>query len=108
MLLNRHRERFSVREALFWAATWGLGAAVGVALGGWLTLVGGSGAPGAEGLDPVVDLGLLPLGAFGAVFLMHLLGQLVAAALRGRTERRREHERDHERAEDDGIAGQVG
>lgn len=108
MLLSRHKERFSVREALFWSATWGVGAAVGVALGGWLTLVGGSGAPGAEGLDPVVDLGLLPLGAFGAVFLVHLLGQFVAAALRGRAESRGKDEADHERAEDDGIAGQVG
>jgi hypothetical protein len=108
VLLNRRGERLGVREALFWAASWGVGAAIGVALGGWLTLVGGSGAPGAEGLDPVVDLGLLPLGAFGAVMLVHLLGQLVAAALRGRAERRREGESHDERAEDDGIAGQVG
>ncbi len=108
MLLDRRQERFSVREAAFWAASWGLGAAIGVALGGWLTLVGGSGAPGVEGLDPAVDLGLLPLGAFGAVMLVHLLGQVVAAALRGRAEGRGEDERDHERAEDNGVAGQVG
>lgn len=108
MLLNRRRERLGVGEALFWSASWGAGAAIGVALGGWLTLVGGSGAPGAEGLDPVVDLGLLPLGAFGFVMLVHLLGQLVAAALRGRAERRGKDEGDHERTEDHSVAGQVG
>ena len=103
MLLNRQRERFRLAEALFWSASWGLGAAIGVALGGWLTLVGGSGAPGAEGLDPMVDLGLLPFGAFVAVSLVHLIGQLVAAGLRGRAEARGEQE-DHEQgAEDHGI-----
>ena len=85
MLLDRHRERFRLREALFWAMSWGLGAAIGVALGGWLTLVGGSGAPGAAGLDPAVDLGLLPLGAFVVVAVVHLAGQLAVAAVRGRT-----------------------
>lgn len=85
MLLDRHRERFRIAGALFWAASWGLGAAIGVALGGWLTLVGGSGAPGAAGLDPVVDLALLPVGAFAVVAVVHLTGQILVAALRGRT-----------------------
>ena len=84
MLLDRHRERFRIAGALFWATSWGLGAAIGVAFGGWLTLVGGSGAPGVSGLDPAVDLGLLPLGAFCVVATVHLLGQLVAAVVRGR------------------------
>lgn len=91
MLLNRHKERFRLPEALFWSASWGLGAAIGVALGGWLTLVGGSGAPGAAGLDPVVDLALLPLGAFGVVGAVHLFGQLAVAALRGRSVAARQH-----------------
>lgn len=85
MLVDRHGERFSFTAALFWASSWGLGAAIGVALGGWLTLVGGSGAPGVEGLDPAVDLGLLPLGAFGVVAILHIVGQLAVAALRGRS-----------------------
>lgn len=84
MLLDRHRERFRIAGALFWAASWGLGAAIGVALGGWLTLVGGSGAPGVSGLDPVADLGLLPLCGFCIVTTVHLLGQLIAAVMRGR------------------------
>lgn len=88
MLLDRRRERFRITGALFWAASWGLGAAIGVALGGWLTLVGGSGAPGVSGLDPAVDLGLLPLGAFCAVATVHLFGQLVAAVVRGRAVQR--------------------
>lgn len=85
MLVDRHGQRFRIAEACFWAASWGLGAAMGVALGGWLTLVGGSGAPGAAGLDPLVDLGLLPAAAFGVVAVVHMTGQLLAALLRGRT-----------------------
>lgn len=103
MLLDRHRERFRLAEALFWSSSWGLGAAVGVALGGWLTLVGGSGAPGAEGLDPAVDLVLLPLGAFAAVLVLHLAGQVIAASMRGRAEAGREHEDDEQGAEDHGV-----
>lgn len=85
VLVDRLGERFRIGEALFWAVSWGAGAAVGVALGGWLTLVGGSGAPGAAGLDPLVDLVVLPLGAFGVVAAVHLIGQVVVAALRGRS-----------------------
>lgn len=84
MLVDRHGERFRITTALFWATSWGLGAAIGVALGGWLTLVGGSGAPGVAGLDPGVDLVLLPLGAFGVVAAVHLFGQVAVSALRGR------------------------
>ncbi len=75
---------FSLGRALMWAAGWAVGAAIGVALGGWLTLVGGAGAPGVTELDPWMDLGLLPLVAFGAVLVVHLVGQLAAATVRGR------------------------
>ena len=74
---------FSVRRALLWSVSWGAGAAIGVALGGWLTLVGGAGAPGAEALDPRIDLILLPLAAFFGVSVIHLGGQMVLAAVRG-------------------------
>lgn len=103
MLRGRDGERFRLAEALFWSASWGLGAALGVALGGWLTLVGGSGAPGAEGLEPLVDLGLLPAGAFVVVVVVHLAGQLVAAVLRGRAEARGENKHDEQSAEDDTV-----
>lgn len=85
LLVDRLEERFRIGAALFWAASWGAGAAVGVALGGWLTLVGGSGAPGTAGLEPVVDLVVLPLGTFGVVSALHLVGQVFVAALRGRS-----------------------
>ncbi|MBN2404227.1 MAG: hypothetical protein JXE06_01450 [Coriobacteriia bacterium] len=75
---------FSLGRALMWAAGWAVGAAVGVALGGWLTLVGGASAPGVTELDPWMDLGLLPLVAFGAAFVVHVVGQLIAAMIRGR------------------------
>ncbi len=70
-------------RGVFWAATWGLGAAIGVALGGWLTVVGGgAGAPGTESLDLVQDVIVLPLIVGGAVFLAHVLGQLILAGVR--------------------------
>lgn len=53
-----------------------------MALGGWLTLVGAAGAPGTAGLDVVSDLVIVPLGAFVAVTVVHLAGQLIVATLR--------------------------
>ncbi len=85
MLAARDGGAFRFGPALFWAASWGVGAGIGIALGGWLTLVGGAGAPGAGALDPVSDLLVLPGLVFAGVLVVHLVGQLVAAALRGRT-----------------------
>jgi len=90
MLTGHGGTVFSISRAVIFSASWGLGAAIGVALGGWLTLVGGAGAPGAAGLDPVSDLVVVPLAAFGVVALVHLAGQLVAALLRGRSRERGE------------------
>jgi len=68
---------------MFWAATWGLGAAIGVALGGWLTVVGGgAGAPEVASLDLVEDVIVLPLAVGGVVFAIHLVGQLIVAGVR--------------------------
>ena len=105
MLLNRKREPLRMAEALVWSVSWGAGAAIGVALGGWLTLVGGSGAPGATGLDPVSDLVVLPAAAFGSVVLVHIVGQLVVAALRGRAVSRSHEKRDDQRGEHNGVTG---
>lgn len=69
-------------RGVFWAATWGLGAGLGIALGGWLTAVGGAGAPGTESLDLVQDVVVLPLLFGGAVFVIHLGGQLLVAAVK--------------------------
>lgn len=107
MLVDRHGERYRLSEALLWSATWGAGAAAGVALGGWLTLVGGAGAPGSGGLEPVSDLVALPVGAFGIVIAVQLAVRLSAAALRGRAHGRGQDEGDQKRAEDDGVFGQL-
>lgn len=69
-------------RAAFWAATWGLGVAIGVALGGWLTVVGGAGTPGVESLDLAEDVFALPLAVGGGVFLLHLAGQAAVGLIR--------------------------
>lgn len=73
------RRGFRFGSALGWSVTWALGVAAGVAIGGWLTLVGGAGAPGVVGLDPVSDLVVLPGAVFVAVLLLQLLGRWIAA-----------------------------
>lgn len=90
MLVGRTGQRFVFGEAVLMAASWAVGGAIGVALGGWLTLTGGAGAPGATGLDPASDLVIVPGVTFAAVMLVHLGGQVIAAALRGRAEQRRQ------------------
>ena len=84
MLRGRDGERLRLSEALSWSVSWGVGAGLGVALGGWLTVVGGSGAPGTGGLEMGTDLVLLPLATLAVVTTLHLVGQLIASALRGR------------------------
>lgn len=69
-------------RSLFWALTWGLGVALGVAVGGWLTVVGGTGAPGAGSLDIMQDVVVLPLAAGGAVVALHLAGQAFIVLVR--------------------------
>jgi hypothetical protein len=59
--------------------------ALGVALGGWLTVVGGAGAPGTESLDIAEDVLLLPGLAGTAVFAVHLVvGSVVRFVRRNR------------------------
>ncbi|MDP2182475.1 MAG: hypothetical protein Q8K99_07885 [Actinomycetota bacterium] len=78
------RESFSGGRAMLWAATWGAGVAIGVALGGWLTVVGGVGTPGPSSLSLTEDVFVLPGLAGGVVFLFHLAGQILVAAIRSR------------------------
>lgn len=73
---------FQPLRAAFWAGTWGVGVALGVALGGWLTVVGGTGTPGVESLDLAEDVIALPLAVGGAVFAVHFVGQIVVALIR--------------------------
>jgi hypothetical protein len=83
-LVQKGGRPLTAGRAVAFSAAWGLGAAVGVALGAWLTLVGQAGAPGVEGLDPGTDLVVVPLAAFAIVFVAHLGLQLTVAWMRGR------------------------
>lgn len=94
MLVRRSGERFGLAKALLWSMTWGAGVSIGVALGGWLTLVGGAGAPGTSGLDPVSDLLVLPGIVFVVVVVLQLIVRVLAAALRGRAQRGSEGQAD--------------
>lgn len=73
--------RGPLRQALFAATTWGFGFACGVAVGGWLTVISGAGAPGVEALDLVDDVLVLPgiagAGVFALVLVIHGVGYLV-------------------------------
>ncbi len=110
-LVSRDGTRFSWRVAVFWASTWAIGAAIGAAIGGYLTLVSGSGAPGVQDIDPLTDLVVLPLAAFGAVFVTHLGLQTVAAAMRGRragAQSQGDADDQDPQDGDDGVGGEVG
>lgn len=73
----------SLARRCFWAGTWGAGVVIGVAAGGWLTVIGGEGSvPGVEPLRITRDVVVLPLLAGGSVFALHLLGQLFVALAR--------------------------
>lgn len=52
--------RRSALRQILRSVPWALGVGVGVALGGWLTVVGGSGAPGAGSLDLTQDILVVP------------------------------------------------
>lgn len=82
MLPGKEQGRFALGEALFWSVSWGLGCGLGVALGAWLTAVGGAGAPGTAGLQPISDLVVLPGVVFVAVTALQLAVRAGVAALR--------------------------
>ena len=85
-------------RALLLSASWGVGAAIGVALGAVLTAVSGAGAPGASAVEPVSDLIVVPLLAGSVVFLVHLGVTLGVASIRARRARERDAQ-GHERGE---------
>ena len=101
--MNSAGARFA--RAFFWAATWGVGVAIGVALGGWLTVVGGAGTPGVEALDLTQDVVVLPAIAGSIVLVIHLLGQgIVALVHRTRAPRGPDSDdQDSEQPEDEDI-----
>ncbi len=67
---------------VFWASTWAVGVALGTAAGAWLSVVGASGAPGAQGLDVVSELLVVPALAGILVFLGYLALAYVAGRRR--------------------------
>jgi len=81
--------------AVLWAATWGVGVAIGVALGGWLTVIGGAGTPGVGALDITQDVIVLPGLAGIAVMAVHFLGQAVVGLWRLRTSRVPDGQNEH-------------
>lgn len=83
-LVQKGGRPLTAGRAFAMSFAWGLGAAIGVALGSWLTLVGQAGAPGVEGLDAGTDLFVVPLVAFAVVFVVHLVLQMTIAWVRGR------------------------
>ncbi len=73
---------FRLGRAVVWASSWALGAALGVAGGAYLTVVGQAGAPGVTAIEPGTDLLLLPALAFATVFVVHLAVAGVLHAVR--------------------------
>ncbi len=66
----------AVAEAL----AWGAGVAIGVAIGGWLAVVSGAGAPGLEAIDPWLDVVVVPGVAGWVTALCYLMLRRVRVA----------------------------
>jgi hypothetical protein len=88
VLLARSGVTFRWSRAVAWALSWGVGAALGVAAGAWLTVVGEAGAPGVGSIDPGMEFVTLPLAALVVVSAVHLGGQVVAGMWRGARHKR--------------------
>lgn len=89
------------------AFTWGVGVAAGVAVGAYLTAVGGTGAPGTEGIELAETL-TLPLIAGGVVFCLVLDFRAVAALIGRVTHPPRDDHRHGEHSQDHDVTRQVG
>lgn len=76
--------RFRPGATALWGATWAVGVTLGVALGGWLTVVGEAGAPGGAALDLSTDVIGLPLAAGASVFVVYFIGDWLVSRIRAR------------------------
>lgn len=106
-LAHRDGSPMPLSHALVLSASWGAGAAIGVALGAVLTAVSGAGAPGVSSVQPVFDLIVVPVLAGAVVFLVHFGVTLGIATVRARRAPERDAQAD-ERGEDereDGVEG---
>lgn len=104
-----HRKRSSGRWSLLrvcgWGLTWAAGAGLGVALGAYLTLTSGAGAPGAEAVGTVAEFLALPALAALSVFVAYVVGAVVLRVVGGRFAHRpttHGDEKDHAGG-DDGV-----
>ncbi len=66
--LRPARRTFRYRAVM--AGAWGVGVALGVGAGAWLTVVSGAGAPGSGALEPGTDLIVLPGIAFVVAWVL--------------------------------------
>jgi len=71
-------------KALLSAGTFGIGAALGVAAGGWFAVVSGAGAPGVQALDLRDDVLVIPALSGIVAFVCYLLASAVIGFARDR------------------------
>ena len=76
--------RLKLGRTAFWSLTWSVGVAMGVALGGWLTVASGSGAPGVASLDVTHDLLVVPSLSSLVTFLLLFVGGVLVGFFRRR------------------------
>lgn len=81
---TRSSGRWSLLRVCAWGLTWAFGAGVGVALGAYLTLTSGAGAPGAEAAGTIAEVLTLPAIAALGVFVVYVAGAVVARLVGGR------------------------
>jgi hypothetical protein len=73
-----------IARAALWSLPWSVGVGVGVALGGWLTVAGGSGSPGVLELNLGHDLLVVPLICSAVVFFVLFGARVLAGVLTAR------------------------
>jgi hypothetical protein len=70
-----------IARAALWSLPWSIGIGIGVALGGWLTVAGGSGSPGVSALDLGHDILTVPLLCSALTFVVLLGGRVLVGVL---------------------------
>jgi len=103
-------DRWSLLRICGWGLTWAFGTGLGVALGAYLTVTSGAGAPGGEAVGTVREFLTLPAIAALGVFAVYVVGALLARLVGGRLAHRPaadDNEEDHGSG-DDGVKRQLG
>ncbi len=107
---TRSSDRWSLLRVCAWGLTWAVGAGLGVALGAYLTLTSGAGAPGAAAVGTAAEFLTLPAIAALGVFVVYVVGAAVLRLLGGRLSHRPAAHDNHEDhcGGDDGVERQLG